>query len=87
MNLDNKNLNLKTELNTLIINLAYTDILSILHTYYLNRFLTEEKMKLINPNNNNLDNNSFYYYYFKKLINGQMPYFKEYSIHYLALKK
>ena len=80
-NLDKNNLNSQVNLDTLNINLAYTDIILILHIYYLNSFLIEEKMKILYPNNNNInynDNNlvdniiSFYFHYLKKFINQQI---------------
>ena len=58
----NKNLKLMVSLNTLIINLAYTDITTFLHVYYLNKILIDTEKKLLsqkyNNMNNSIDNNN-----------------------------
>ena len=58
INYIDKKLNLKVVLDTLIINLSYTDIATFLRVYYLNKILIEKEKKLIEPNKSFNNKNS-----------------------------
>ena len=76
INLMDKNLYLMVALNTLIINLSYTDITTFLRVYYLNKILIDTEKKKLN-NNNMIDNvnhhnNNHHHSYFHRLISGHL---------------
>ena len=64
-----KNLNLMVALNSLIINLSYTDITTFLRVYYLNKILIENEKKLLSQSNNymSMNNNQHNKNYFHRI--------------------
>ena len=76
INLMDKNLNLMVALDTLIINLSYTDIATFLRIYYLNKVLIDKEKKNLNINNTNniIDNinKNNHHNYFHRLISGNL---------------
>ena len=58
MTLEPSNLNLIVSLNSMIINLSYTDITAFLRVYYLNKILIKNTKQLLNQDNNNRQNNN-----------------------------
>ena len=77
LNYDGKNLSLEVGLDSLIINLSYTDITTFLKVFYLNKILIDHEKKIRNNNcskdNNNLNsNNSNNQNYFHRLISEEL---------------
>ena len=74
-NYDGKNIYLELGLNSLIINLSYTDITTFLKAFYLNKILInyDKKIRNNNSNNNNiLNNNQNNQNYFHRLISEEI---------------
>ena len=77
LNYDGKNLSLEVGLDSLIINLSYTDITTFLKTFYLNKILIDHEKKIRNNNNNSKiinDNNPNpnSQNYFRRLISEEI---------------
>jgi hypothetical protein len=79
LNYDGNNLSLEVGLDSLIINLSYTDITTFLKIFYLNKILIDHEIRIRNNNNyskdnNNLNNNDYSdnQNYFHRLISKEI---------------